>query len=977
MLARQVTIIALTLLFLPATAFAQAGLTGVVRDATGGVLPGVTVEASSPALIEQVRIAVADNQGVYRITNLRPGLYTVTFTLVGFSTVVREGVELAGTFMATVNAELVVGGIEETILVSGAAPVVDVQSVAVGNVITKDEITLLPTARTFQTLAVHTPGVMVWGVVRPSGQDVGGSAGDQSQLLSIHGGRPGDMQNTIDGMLMNNANTTAYTGIFLDMGAMEEVVYQLGAITADTTTGGVHANFIPKDGGNIFSGTTFGAFTNSSLQNDNTSDELRARGIRAANKLHKIWDINQTFGGPIVQDKLWFFGSARYWGLHEQAAGMFHDLNLDDYVYTPDLSRPAIDDSYLWSGSLRFTYQATPKNKLTLYLINQGRCLCHNGVSRNVTPDASRRSRSPIDQVVQGNWISTVSSRVLLEAGFLLHAFEQSIDPQKEYLENPRHSFIERSTGLTFRGNGWFRHDMWTDNFRAALSYVTGSHSVKTGFNVQLAQRDVRRNYFGDMQLELLNGVPNRVRVWNTPSFYTTNATELGIYVQDQWSIDRLTLNLGIRYQTHNGRVPVQNLPAVRFVPERNFAAISDVPNWRDLMPRLGLSMDVFGDGRTALKVSMSKYVAGEVLQFAQANNPVRTTVENARRTWNDLNGDFIAQEEELGPLSNASFGKTVIRTRSDDDIREGFNKRPYNWETAVGIQHEMRDAVSFSASYHRRWYGNFTVTDNLLVSPTDFDPFCITAPTDAKLPGGGGQQICGLFDISPAKYGQSDNLRTFADNFGTMTEVYNGVDLSGNARLPNGAILSGGINVGRTAFDNCDVIGKVDQPAGRARRGATGEMVGSPSKRFCRQDKPFLTQLKVLLGNVSLPGDISLSTTFQSLPGPEIRATYVAKSADIRGSLGRDLSQGARGTQVVDLIEPGLVHGDHVYQADVRVARIFQFGPTRLQANFDVYNIFNANPVLVENTRFGSAWRQPQFVLPGRLFKFSAQLDF
>lgn len=325
---------------------------------------------------------------------------------------------------------------------------------------------------------------------------------------------------------------------------------------------------------------------------------------------------------------------------------------------------------------------------------------------------------------------------------------------------------------------------MWTDNFRAALSYVTGSHSAKTGFNVQLAQRDVRRNYFGDMQLELLNGVPNRVRVWNTPSFYTTNATELGIYVQDQWSIDRLTLNLGIRYQTHNGRVPAHNLPAVQFVPERNFAALSDVPNWRDLMPRLGLSMDVFGDGRTALKVSLSKYVAGEVLQFAQANNPVRTTVENARRTWNDLNGDFIAQEEELGPLSNASFGQTVIRTRSDDDIREGFNKRPYNWETAVGIQHELRDAVSFSASYHRRWYGNFTVTDNLLVSPTDFDPFCITAPTDARLPGGGGQQICGFFDVSPAKYGQSNNLQTFADNFGTMTEVYNGVDLSGNARL-------------------------------------------------------------------------------------------------------------------------------------------------------------------------------------------------
>jgi hypothetical protein len=957
------------LVLVPAgTALAQAtgAIVGVVTDATGAVLPGVTVEAGSPALIEQVRTAITDGEGRYRAVDLRPGVYSVTFTLPGFSTVVREGIELSTGFTATVNADLRVGALEETITVTGESPVVDVQNVAARRVISKDMVTALPSNRNFQTLATTIPGISMTGGMRQVGVDVGGSLGDQSAQMMIHGSKSGDAQNFFNGMPMNGTLGVTQHGNFIDMGSIEEVDYMLGSVSAETTTGGVHVNLIHKDGGNQFSGLAFSAFTNHNLQAGNLTDELRAQGARRVNSIDRIMDQNFTFGGPIRRDKLWYLFSFRYWGLNDRPANMWYDANPTDFVYTPDLSRPAIDDSWLSSGTLRLTWQAAEKHKVNFFTIFQGRCLCHTGVSATRAPEATRAARSKHNQVGQLEWTYTASNSLLIQAA---SSFYNQDYHQEPVVPDDRIAFIERSTNLNFRGPGLgeFRMEHLVFNYRGSITYVTGSHNAKFGFDLQNGLGDFYRNYHDNLVARLFNGVPQSVLVYTTP-YYSQQSIDvgLGIYAQDQWTIDRMTLNLGLRFDLQRASAPAVELAASRFIGPRSFDEVTNVPNWKDLNPRMGVAYDLFGDGRTALKASFSRYVAGEAAGFARRNSPVHTTVNNAIRTWSD-NGDFIPTEDEFGPLSNVNFGEVVIRNRYDDAVREGYGVRFNNWETQFGVQHELMPRVSLNAFYSRRWYGNHTVTDNLLVDSTHFDPFCVIGPTDSSLrphqqgflPGGGGREVCGLYDVNPLVFGLSDNLITFSGPYGAFGEVYDGIDVTLDGRFGGGTLLTGGVSLGRTATNDCFTVDSPEQ------------------MRHCDISPPWQPRWK-LAGSYPLPvWGLQVAGTFQNLAGPEILATYLASNAEIAPSLGRNLAQGATARKAVELIQPGTAFGERMTQVDVRLSKILQIDRVRIQGNLDLYNLFNASPVLAVNTRYGSQWLTPTYVLPGRILKFSAQVDF
>ena len=274
-------------------------------------------------------------------------------------------------------------------------------------------------------------------------------------------------------------------------------------------------------------------------------------------------------------------------------------------------------------------------------------------------------------------------------------------------------------------------------------------------------------------------------------------------------------------------------------------------------------------------------------------------------------------------------------------------------------IQHELRPGLSVETAYHRRWFGNFRVTRNALASPVDYNPYCVTAPTDPRLPGGGGQQMCGLYDITPTKFGLSDNNVTFAKDFGEQTEVYDGVDVTVNARLRGGLTFQGGTNTGRTRTNTCLVV---DSPQ---------------ALKFCDVTPPFQTQVK-FLGIYPLPWwGLQAAATYQSLPVPQITASWSAASALIAPSLGRSLAGGAR-SATIPLIAPGMLFGDQrMHQVDFRVARTFRIAGMRLQGMLDLYNMFNANPILAYNNIYGPAWRAPLLILEGRLAKFGIQLDF
>jgi len=337
------------------------------------------------------------------------------------------------------------------------------------------------------------------------------------------------------------------------------------------------------------------------------------------------------------------------------------------------------------------------------------------------------------------------------------------------------------------------------------------------------------------------------------------------------------------------------------------------VPNWHDISPRFGVSYDLFGDGKTAIKATLNRYVAAETMAFAQANNPVLTSVNSATRTWTDTNADYVPdcdlrnplQNGECAQLNNLNFGKTNITTSYDPELRSGWNARGHNWETSGGVQHEIARGMSATVTYFRRWYGNFQATQNVATAASDYDQFCITAPIDSRLPGGGGYPICGLYDVKPEKFGQNRSLVTFADNIGSYWEHYNGVDMTVNARLPRGLLLQGGINFGRSEVNACGVVlgrpdllfTQLDIPVQQA---ANTGAVQPRTEDYCDIKPPFQPSFK-LLGSHNLPWGFQASASFQNVPGPLILASQSITNAQILPALGRNLSAGANSTITVD----------------------------------------------------------------------------
>jgi hypothetical protein len=955
----------------PTVTSAQSGIAGVVRDATGALLPGVTVEASSPAMIERVRTALTDGAGLYRLVDLRPGVYEVTFTLPGFATVRQEGIELPASFTATVNAEMRVGALEETVTVSGQTPTVDVQSVASLRVLSDELLNAIPTVRLPQSYVPYLPGVT--GVAL-------GAQHRETRTVSIHGSRPNESNVGIAGSQTRHIMGMGgvYDVYYMSTAIIEELSIELGTSSAERQTGGIFTNVIPKEGSNTFSGFLYASYSDENLQTSNLTDELKARNF-AVPGVKKLFDVNPAFGGRIVRDKVWFYSAFRQAENSQYVAGLFYNKTPLAWTYTPDLSRPAFQKVRDKEGNTRLTWQATAKNKISAYFSLQPHYVHQRNITPTVTPvspEATTYTAYLPNSFAQIIWKSPVTNRILLEGGVTRHQFDydtrRQIDPEVGF---DAWSALEQRTGMRFRaasvtGVDYGHHNAHTYGARASASYITGSHAFKVGLdNMWGSYNEYGMNTNGDIAVTLLDGVPRTLTLAAFPldNYNDVNA-DLGVFAQDRWTMDRLTLDLGVRYDYFNSSVPEQHLAAGRFVPARDYAPVSDTPNWKDVTPRLGVSYDLFGDGKTALKAFVGRYVAGWGANIASANNPVNTSVRNVNRTWNDANRDYIPDCElsnpvangECGGFSDVNFGKRNSRaSRYDEAVLRGSGKRGYNWEASAVLQRELVSRLSVNAGYYRRWYGNLTLTDNLALSPTDYDPFCITAPVDSRLPGGGGQDICGLYDVRPAKFGVIDNLITFSKSFGTQREIYDGVDLTINARFGNGGQVSGGVNTGRTATDRCFVV---DSPQ---------------ELRFCDSTPPFVTQVK-FIGLYPLPWwGLQFSGVIQSVPGPQITADYVATNAEIRPSLGRDLSSGVNGTVTVPLIKPGTIYAGRSNQIDLRVSKTFRLGRARIVPHLDLFNLLNENGVQVLNPRWGPVWQDPTQIQGARYVQFSGEISF
>jgi len=1001
----------------PSGAFAQV-IAGTVEDASGAALPDVTVEAESSALIERVRTVVTDGSGQYRIEELRPGTYTITFRREGFRPYVRAGVQITTAFTASVNAQLVPGAPAETITVTADAPTVDVRSAAPAITLDGDLVKALPTVRGYNALVVLIPGVVT------TTNDV--VTGTTTTQFPVHGGRSNEGRLALDGVPVGGASSNSPTSYVMDAGATEEVTFAAAGGLGETDSGGLVIKLVPKTGGNSTLGSLFASGTGEKLQSDNLTPALKNQGVTAASPLSKVYDVSGTMGGPIARDRLWYFVTAHRGGSTTGSTDVYYNLNAGDpakWLFAPDKRRRAYSDRLFENASARLTWQMTGRHKVGAFWDEQRLCRTCTGATPagvdppRVSPEAVGVFGRPL-RVAQATWSAPLSNRLLVEVGFGstyfgFGSFERKPNPTRDLIR-----IVEQcASGCAANGDipGLaYRSQDFSDAYNASylsngsVSYVTGSHSVKVGYQRTLMTQDITWTTNNqNLTNRFNNGVPNQLTQSISPWMNRSRTGWDALFAQDRWTRGRLTVLGAVRFDRARSWFPAQQEGPSRFLPAA--IVIPETPgvdSYKDISPRLGASYDVFGNGSTALKVHLGRYLEGAgtgglytstnpTLRMPQTTSTLGTA--GVTRAWSDTNGNFVpdcdllnpnAQDlratggDQCGVLSNTRFGQNVLTNNFDPGVLNGWGIRPSDWSLDVSIQRQILPRGSVTLAYSRRWFHGFTVADNLALQPADLTPFSVVAPVDPRLPGGGGYVVSGLYDVAPGQAGQVSNLIADSRKYGRWYQYFNGLDATLNLRA-GGFTFTGGTSTGQTVADNCEVRARLPElattTAGASPLGAgLGSSIVSPTSPYCHVAFGIQTQFRGL-ASYQLPGlGAQLSATLQSKPGAMLAANYAVPNAAVASSLGRNLSGNAPNV-TVNLVAPGTHYGDRINQIDVRVAKILRHGRSRTMLALDVYNALNSSAGLTYNNAFvpGASWPRPNSILTPRFFRVTAETEF
>jgi hypothetical protein len=813
----------------------------------------------------------------------------------------------------------------------------------------------------------------------------------------------------------------------------------------------MRVNMVPRDGGNQFHGQFFGNFAGENFTADNCGSAGFGQPCSRSNLtgsttfnpnntltnvdvVQKIWDVNPSIGGPIKRDKLWFHYTFRHWGTEKTKADAYPDLDPSPYIYTPDTSTPGLDDGHIVSNAVRVSWAATGKDKVSMYHDEQSKYRNHWGIAATIPPEAAAVQVTPTSRVNVTKWTRTHTSRLLFEGGFgyynqeYTELYQPSVTGiqnkvwDSNAIRNSRvYTVLDQSNNRS--ANAWPNpadHFSVLRTFMGAASYVTGSHAFRLGTTFTNGDWRLVEQWTGDVQPITYNaGRPVSVTLRLPDDMNNGIKRDLGIFFQDRWIMSsRLTLNLGLRYDNFVGETRESQVLPNRFTFSElaNGASFGECPdgkagrgcfgevqNWKDVSPRVGVAWDVFGDGRTAVKASVARYVAGQNVAVARNINPVEALSRTDVRPWTDLDGNGLPldangniQFNELGTsTSTPTFGRNVSTTAYSDDVLRGWFKRGFNMEYTIAAQHQLANRIAINGGYWMRQFGNQTFTDDLRYDESSYDTFCINAPADPRLPYGDGHgyQVCGVKDLKPAVFAQNlpaNNLIRFSSDFGGETNRYQGFDVNLEARFVNGAFLKGGIAATRRLLDFCGLAGAgLDgfRDSTTQLTAGMGTEIYPDGTTACHREYPFRPDAKIS-GSYVLPFDILLAGTYQFSrgvqtggAGPSIQANFAIPAASAAG-LGARTWTGAA-SRTVQLIREGLMYGDHdLSQLDLRLSKRFSMADSmRLRLDFDIYNVFNSSWPYTVSSTYSTApngqWLRPTNVLQSRFFKLGGQFSF